>query len=35
MNIIEWFWNDGEFLMIVGIGIIIIGIILKKKKKKK
>jgi len=35
MNIIEWFWSDGEFLMIVGVGIIIIGIILKKKKKKK
>jgi|TARA_B110000977_G_C10968977_1_gene451571 LPXTG-motif cell wall-anchored protein len=35
MNIIEWFWNDGELLMIMGVGIIIVGIILKKKKNKK
>ena len=34
MNIIEWFWNDGELLMIMGVGIIIVGIILKKKKNK-
>jgi len=34
MNIIEWFWNDSELLMIMGVGIIVIGIILKKKRNK-
>ena len=34
MNIIDWFCNDGELLMIMGVGIIVIGIILKKKRNK-
>lgn len=34
MYIINWFWNSSEFLMILGIGIIVVGIIVKKKNKK-
>jgi LPXTG-motif cell wall-anchored protein len=33
MEFLIWFWNAGEFLMFLGISIIVIGLIFYKKKK--
>ena len=34
MEFIKWFWNAGELLMFLGVGIIVIGFFVKKKQKK-